>query len=150
MSRKKRELHDDLPPRSDPNYMRLYREKNKDRMNALTKQWYKKNIEQNPDFYKERYDPEKSAEYRNRNQKRYREHNWKRHGIVDFTHEQYLTELEKQNNMCMICESEMTMPQVDHDHKTGKFRGLLCKPCNFGLGTYEKYESRFHEYLNKN
>ena len=149
MSRKKREFQDDLPSRADPNYMRLYREKNKDRMNMLAKQWHEKTLEQNPDYYKEKYDAEKSAEYRNKNRKMYREHNWKKQGIIDFTHEQYLTELKNQNNRCMICEIEMTLPQVDHDHSTGKYRGILCKPCNFGLGTYEKYKEKFEEYLVK-
>jgi homoserine dehydrogenase len=41
----------------------------------------------------------------------------------------------------------MEMPQADHDHNTGKFRGLLCKTCNFGLGVYEKNKEQFEKYL---
>jgi len=96
---------------------------------------------------REKYDPEAAAEYRKNNRKRMREHNWRRHGIVDFTYEEYLTELTKQENRCKICNCVMNMPQVDHDHQTGKYRGLLCKPCNFGLGTYENNKTKFEQYL---
>lgn len=147
MSRKKREIYDDLPPRSDPNYMKMYREKHRDRMNTLTKEWYGKKVEEDPEYWKKRYDPKAALEYREKNQKYYREHAWKKQGIVDFTYEQYLSELTKQDNKCLICEDVMTTPQVDHDHQTGRYRGLLCKPCNFGLGKYEKYKDKFRTYL---
>ena len=39
----------------------------------------------------------------------------------------------EQGGMCAMpsCTSEAT--SVDHDHKTGKVRGILCKKCNTGL-----------------
>ena len=41
----------------------------------------------------------------------------------------------KQNGKCSICNKEFeTIPYKDHDHKTGKFRGLLCNTCNIILG----------------
>lgn len=46
-----------------------------------------------------------------------------------------------QNGKCGICEvpfeSLEKAPCVDHAHDiTGKFRGLLCNSCNFGLGLF--------------
>ena len=41
---------------------------------------------------------------------------------------------------CTICgvpESECKTPlHMDHDHKTGQFRGWLCSKCNQGLGLF--------------
>lgn len=49
--------------------------------------------------------------------------------------EQYQTMAEKQNYECAICFSDGPL-KVDHSHKTGKIRGLLCYLCNVGLGSF--------------
>ena len=38
---------------------------------------------------------------------------------------------------------------VDHDHKTLKFRGVLCSQCNRQLGWYEQYQEEIEAYLKK-
>ena len=38
---------------------------------------------------------------------------------------------------------------VDHDHITGKFRGLLCQICNRQLGWYENNKEKITQYLDK-
>ena len=54
--------------------------------------------------------------------------------------EEYYQRLEEQGGTCYLCPA--TPPTntrkkflcVDHDHETGKVRGLLCDKCNRGLG----------------
>ena len=54
------------------------------------------------------------------------------------TIEDYYKLLEKQNNKCSICKLEAIKTlDVDHDHKTGVVRGLLCEGCNTGLGKFQ-------------
>jgi hypothetical protein len=56
--------------------------------------------------------------------------------------EQYEQMLASQNGVCLICgkgethtrNGKVTLLCVDHCHKTGKVRGLLCKRCNVMLG----------------
>lgn len=51
-----------------------------------------------------------------------------------------LNNLETQSNgQCAICSSKRKL-QVDHDHKTGKVRGLLCFSCNVGIGNFKENE----------
>jgi hypothetical protein len=60
--------------------------------------------------------------------------------------------LRKQNNKCAICRKTFTKtPHVDHDHQTGKVRGLLCMPCNLALHPFENpvLLSAITKYLTK-
>jgi hypothetical protein len=59
-----------------------------------------------------------------------------RYGI---TPECYEDMLAKQGGVCAICGGEPHRYRlaVDHDHKSGKVRSLLCSPCNTALGALE-------------
>jgi len=77
----------------------------------------------------------------------------KKYGL---TPEEYAVILDNQDGLCAICnsspkESLHGVLAVDHCHKSGKMRGLLCNQCNLGLGCFD--DSYIHlqnalEYLN--
>lgn len=73
--------------------------------------------------------------------RRERSPGYMREYLYGITPEQFTTLLEAQGNRCAICGSaewpgKDNCPHVDHDHATGKVRGLLCGPCNIGLGQF--------------
>ncbi len=51
----------------------------------------------------------------------------------------YMMLKEAQDNCCAICNRSLphNKEDVDHDHKTGKVRGLLCHNCNIGIGLFQ-------------
>lgn len=97
---------------------RKYRERNRVKIRKGNRRWQLENREQNATIQK------------NCSLKRY-------YGI---TLAEYDNLLEKQEYKCAICGTEKTENgksfAVDHSHKTGKVRGLLCNKCNIGLGHF--------------
>ena len=75
--------------------------------------------------------------------------------------DEYNKILKEQNGVCAICgQQERAMSKhgvlntlaVDHDHETGKVRGLLCYSCNVKLGYLENIDFMLKAklYLAKN
>lgn len=69
-----------------------------------------------------------------------------------------ITQLQKdsmliaQNFMCAICQIHQDslnhILAVDHCHKTGNIRGLLCPECNLGLGKFKDSVSILESAIN--
>jgi hypothetical protein len=88
-------------------------EENKLRVRAQKAEWYK--------------DPE--------NRRRQREIQLRRR--FGISTEKYEELLLKQSGVCAICKKLEELDRslaVDHDHKTGRIRGLLCTKCNTAIG----------------
>lgn len=71
--------------------------------------------------------------------------NWQLQKKYGISLDDFNTMWEKCNGNCEICGSSMKLPvkrkgqpldvvAVDHDHETGKVRGLLCNACNKAIG----------------
>jgi hypothetical protein len=62
-------------------------------------------------------------------------HNAKRLGYAppDINLEQFKIRLANQNGLCLICKINSALC-VDHDHVTGRVRGILCRNCNQAIG----------------
>jgi hypothetical protein len=79
-------------------------------------------------------------------------YNLRRYGITLFEYDKMLDE---QGGVCKICKeppSKRFSLSVDHDHETGRVRGLLCGNCNFALGYAKDNPStlrKMADYLEK-
>lgn len=59
----------------------------------------------------------------------------------NITLEYFNTLLKSQNNRCVGCGMSFTTREsihVDHNHTTGKVRGLLCRGCNHAIGNVKE------------
>jgi hypothetical protein len=70
--------------------------------------------------------------------------------------QQYEDMKANQNGVCAICNkipANNKSLQIDHNHRTGKVRGLLCFRCNFGMSYFSEDVERFKRvvvYLEEN
>ncbi len=84
---------------------------------------------------------------------------WRAQGMIDMTWDRFCEMKENRGNRCEICSrtpTEAGHPDrelaVDHDKSTGIVRGLLCIPCNAGIGMLQHHRAVLHgamEYLGR-
>lgn len=85
---------------------------------------------------------------RDRKDYNYFSHVQRRYGL---SRTEFLRILTGQGSRCAICNGELVLfgenpPCVDHDHSSGKVRGLLCRACNSKLPTQsEPSEAAAHD-----
>ena len=96
-------------------YNKEYSKKNADRLKEYNKQWKKENG---------------GKEYNRRRKLKHK------YGITLEQHKQMYI---KQDGCCAICNIlvEYSKTHTDHDHQTGKVRGILCARCNLDLRVVE-------------
>lgn len=51
--------------------------------------------------------------------------------------EDYDRMYNEQKGCCAICDTNLPLLAVDHDHNTLEVRGLLCLNCNTGIGQFK-------------
>jgi hypothetical protein len=69
---------------------------------------------------------------------------YRRKSLYGVTEEQFQAMLKGQNNACGICKKVKPLG-VDHNHTTGKVRGLLCQKCNHAIGLLDEDPKCFDE-----
>ncbi len=125
---RRRELYH-LNPRKHVEKVRKWQKNNPEKVKEARRKWSEKNPNQRQEYYRKH--PEKFKEMR------FKMMMW-RIG-VKMTYQEFKKLLKKQGGKCAICrmfEKKRRM-SVDHCHKTGKVRGLLCRTCNIGLGQFK-------------
>ena len=104
-------------------YMRRYCEENREKRKRYAKEYRRKNREKIKAYRKGYNDSFRGFTKRL----------WLCYNITPEQHQQLYVD---QNGCCALCDESVAYDKicVDHNHKTGKIRGLLCHRCNHGLG----------------
>lgn len=133
-----------------------WRKNNREKVNKINNAWYSRHKDfcrdlsyawrkKNPEKYKKIADKYANANFKKIKGKGYMQY-WNVHTPED-AYSNYVKLLESQNFVCAICfgdekqidhrSGKKRELSVDHCHKTGKVRGLLCFDCNTLLGKLE-------------
>lgn len=138
---------------SKKDYNRQHYLKNREKRLADAKAYW----EANKETIKERRrlareDPVTGPGVRERERQRQRGHKsrpeWNRRAKVrayGITVDDLYEMASAQGWMCAIClDPFVGSPPIDHDHRTGEVRGLLCNRCNVGLGMFQDSPALLH------
>lgn len=126
---------------------KIYYQKNKDKISKRAKAYYENNKEAIK-IYRAKWYKENKVKTRVKQMK-------KKYGL---TMEQYLKLLNRQLHCCAICKKLFPTvvfdpdKNIDHDHKTGNVRGILCNKCNMGISLFDDNKIILMsaiDYLNK-
>ena len=132
----------------------LSREKTK----KYRQKWHKDNAQRIREQARTRYklNPKKMV---NKSQEYYKKHRQEIHDRIRFnkygiTGDEFRKIIEQQGLKCPICTRSIEKNlSVDHDHATGKIRGIICNNCNLSIGNAEDSPMRLRamaDYLEKN
>lgn len=116
-----------------------WNKENRKRCNQIQKEYHNRNRDKNNKKSREAYHEFKE---KNPEESKKRSHKYALKHRYNIELEEYENLLEKQNYKCKICggfetallKGKIRKLSVDHDHKTGKIRGILCHSCNNILG----------------
>lgn len=106
--------------------VKAWRAANPDKARAYGHRWKKKHPSAVKSYGAKRYASrkEQQADYTRR----------KKYGIGN---QEMQAMLQAQAGCCAICERDHEQFHIDHDHRTGRVRQILCRHCNTGLGFFQ-------------
>jgi hypothetical protein len=102
---------------------------------------YAKRRQQDPELRaRDRAQKRKRERERYETEPGYRDHRRKRHAAwkLGIARSDVESLIEAKRRPCPICMRQRTVRHmaIDHDHKTGKVRGVICISCNTGIGQF--------------
>ena len=119
-------------------YLKAWRKKNKDRIAEVSRERAKKNGE--------RRRLQARIRYRKNPQRELDLIRFNKYGI---TGEEFRVIVGKQENKCPICAQSVSKNySVDHDHVTGKVRGIICNDCNLAIANANDSPKRLRAMAN--
>ena len=137
-------------------YQRKWKKENRERINRRARERYQESDKRYR--YSKKYQENNKERINRRAKEKYTSDGRWRKQLRDrfgITAEQYWSMHADQEGLCAICNREQcvgTKLDVDHDHKTGRVRALLCRHCNTGIGLLKDsliIVGRAFEYLLK-
>ena len=122
--------------------LKTWKEKNSEKLHEQNRVWREKNKEKLARQRRARYkkNPQKDLDYKR----------FKKYGI---TGDEFRAIVQQQNHKCPICTRNIDKNfSVDHNHTTGKIRGIICHNCNLSIGNAHDSPQRLRtmaDYLEK-